>query len=100
MLRFKECVNKHLSIQPGTEALQQAIIDTIQQVTELERTNSFILMAPPVPDKPDYIQAFNKYAHQAHEQKKCHHDELTPTTLNEEQVLYVCKKCGIVLFFK
>ena len=95
MLRFKECVNKHLSIQPDTEALQQAIIDTIQQVTELERTNSFILMAPSFPDKPDYIQAFNKYVHQVNEQKKCHHDELTQTTLNEEQVLYVCKKCGI-----
>ena len=92
MLRFKECVNKHLSIQPDTEALQQVIIDTIQQVTELERTNSFILMAPSF---PDYIQAFNKYVHQVNEQKKCHHDELTQTTLNEEQVLYVCKKCGI-----
>ena len=95
MLHFKECVNKHLSIQPDTEALQQAIIDTIQQITELERTNSFILMAPSFPDKPDYIQAFNKYVHQVNEQKKCHHDELTQTTLNEEQVLYVCKKCGI-----
>ena len=52
-------------------------------------------MAPSFPDKPDYIQAFNKYVHQVNEQKKCHHDELTQTTLNEEQVLYVCKKCGI-----
>ncbi len=48
MLRFKECVNNHLSVQTDTEALQQAIIDTIQQVSELQRTNSFILMAPPV----------------------------------------------------
>ena len=30
MLRFKEGVNNQLSIQPDTEALQQAIIDTIQ----------------------------------------------------------------------
>ena len=95
MLRFKECVKKNFLVQPNTEALQQAIIDTIQQVSELERTHSFILMAPSFPDKPDYIQAFNKYVHQVNEQKKCHHDELTQTTLNEEQVLYVCKKCGI-----
>ena len=95
MLRFKECVKKNFSVQSNKEALQQAIIDTIQQVSELERTNSCILMAPSFPDKPDYIQAFNKYVHQVNEQKKCHHDELTQTTLNEEQVLYICKKCGI-----
>ena len=95
MLRFKECVNNHLSVQSDTEALQQAIIDTIQQVSELQRTNSFILMAPPVRNTPDYIQAFNKYVHQVDEQKKCDHYKLTQTTLNEEQVLYTCKKCGI-----
>ena len=95
MLRFKECVNNHLSVQTDTEALQQAIIDTIQQVSELQRTNSFILMAPPVRNTPDYIQAFNKYVHQVDEQKKCDHYKLTQTTLNEEQVLYTCKKCGI-----
>ena len=95
MLRFKECVNNHLSVQSDTEALQQAIIDTIQQVSELQRTNSFILMAPSVRNTPDYIQAFNKYVHQVDEQKKCDHYKLTQTTLNEEQVLYTCKKCGI-----
>ena len=95
MLHFKECVNNHLSVQTDTEALQQAIIDTIQQVSELQRTNSFILMAPPVRNTPDYIQAFNKYVHQVDEQKKCDHYKLTQTTLNEEQVLYTCKKCGI-----
>ena len=95
MLRFKEGVNNHLSVQSDTEALQQAIVDTIQQVSELQRTNSFILMAPPVRNTPDYIQAFNKYVHQVDEQKKCDHYKLTQTTLNEEQVLYTCKKCGI-----
>ncbi|KAA9023924.1 RQC domain-containing protein [Niallia endozanthoxylica] len=95
MLRFKKCVNNQLSVQPDTETLQQAIIDTIQQITELQQTNSYILMAPPVPDRLDYIEAFNKYVHQVDEQKKCHHYNLTLTTLNEEQVLYVCKKCGI-----
>ena len=95
MLRFKECVNNHLSVQTDTEALQQAIIDTIQQVSELQRTNSFILMAPSFRNTPDYIQAFNKYVHQVDEQKKCDHYKLTQTTLNEEQVLYTCKKCGI-----
>lgn len=95
MLRFKECVNNHLSVQTDTEALQQAIVDTIQQASELQRTNSFILMAPPVRNTPDYIQAFNKYVHQVDEQKKCDHYKLTQTTLNEEQVLYTCKKCGI-----
>lgn len=95
MLLFKKCVKNHLSVQTNKGALQQAIIDTIQQIEEVEQSNTFILMNPLVLAKLDYIQAFNQYVNQVNEQKNCQHYVLTQTTLNEEQSLFICKKCGI-----